>query len=278
MRTYILMVVALLLLFGCTSPPSTIINNTFNTTNSTNFSVQKVLLPNYTVSLGDTVYVNYTLKVDGKVIDTNNETVAKTAGIYTSTRKYEPLKFVVQFNKGIIDGFVANVIGMKINETETFSVDPKRGYGIYDPTKVITVDRYYDRSMFETVPRSFLESRGINITQGAGFNTNYGLVTIQNVTQDNVTLFYLLTPGQKFTVNGVPQSVRTITDYNVTLERLLDVNKTYALPNPTTGAVTAYRVLNKTNSSITLDGNSPLANKTLVFQVTLVNAEVGSGG
>lgn len=226
----------------------------------------------YSVNLGDKISVNYTLWVDGKVYDTNNETLAIESGIYNPYRVYGPFVFDVIFNQGVIDGFVANVIGMTINETISFAVTPDRGYGYYDETKVITVPRYYNKSLFETVPLSYFEEQGLNTSVGTGFDTPYGTVFINSTNEENATLFYVLSPGQKFTFNGIPQEVVNLTNFTATIEYTFKQNSTYVIPHPQTGAPTSYLVTNKTEQNITLDANHKLANKTLIFEVTLLDA------
>jgi len=201
-------------------------------------------------------------------------TLANESGIYNPYRTYQPFSYMVQFHQGVIDGFIINTIGMRINETVVFHVDPDRGYGPYDPSKVVTVPRYYNKSFYEEIPRSYLEDQGINISNGTAFGTAYGDVFITDFNEENVTLFYILFPGHSFVLNGVPQVINsTDTDaFIATIEYMLQENQTYVLPNPKTGAATNYKVIGKTDQNITLDPNHPLANETLTFQVTLIDA------
>lgn len=67
------------------------------------------------VKSGDTVTLDYTLTVDGGLVDTS-------AG-------RQPLTFAVGSGQ-VIKGFDEAVIGMKIGEEKTFSVAPEEGYGI----------------------------------------------------------------------------------------------------------------------------------------------------
>lgn len=277
MKNWIMLVLAMLLLFGCVNPPQPPANATnqppvVNAANNTTLTL-KPLAPGDSIVAGDTVSADYTLRVDDKVIDTTNATLANQSGIYNPTRTYAPLQFQVAFNKGLITGFITNVIGMEVNETESFAVDPARGYGPYDPGKVLVIPRYYQKNLSEDVPRAYLEANGVNVTIGTGFNTVSGTVFIQNVTNDTATLYYVLEPGENFTVNGIPQHVANVSDMAATMEFALDVNQSYLLPDPTTGQATTFKVLDKTDTNITLDGNNPLANKTLDFTVTIRAAE-----
>jgi FKBP-type peptidyl-prolyl cis-trans isomerase 2 len=288
MRQYALLL-ALLVIFGClqpqvsgnnttevnvTEPPNTTVVSPVNTTQNTTEPSTPVLPPNYKVSIGDRVWVNYTLWVNDSVYDTNNESLAKEAGIYSAGRAYEPFSYVVQFNQGVIDGFIINTVGLMVNETVVFDVDPERGYGFYDQSKVVMVPRYYNRSVFETVPREYLESMDLDLTVGTAYETEVGMVFINQTNEDNITLFYILVPGHKFTLNGVPQQVVNASeDYTVTIEHALNVDKYYTLPHPGTGMPTRFLVTNKSAQDITLDANHPLANETLTFEVTLLKVE-----
>jgi len=226
------------------------------------------------VKMNDTVSVDYTLRVDGKVVDTNNPILANESGIYNPMRVYEPLTFKVSFDSGMIPGFVANLLAMEVNDTKRFTVAPEDGYGLIDPNKFITVPRYYTKDLYETVPRASLEKNGVTINKtGAGYKTPYGTVIVTNYTDENVTLFYMLTPGTNFTVSGIPQGVVEVSNYTATIEFLLEQNKTYLLPHPETGERQYFLVSDKNDQNITLDGNHPLANKTLDFDVKLLKIE-----
>ncbi len=283
MRRYIVFAIVLMLVFGCPQteipsnetaeePPQTLITPVTPPTTEQPPEIPTIP-PGYTVNLGDTVWVNYTLWVNGIVIDTNNATLANESGIYNPQRKYEPFVYTVEFNKGVIEGFIINTIGLALNETVYFDVDPARGYGPYDPTKVIVVPRYYEVSNYETVPRAYLEQQGVNISNGTAYNTPYGDVFIDSFNEENVTLFYIFLPGHSFILKGIPQKIVSTDSaaFTATIEYMLEVNKTYSLPHPQTGMPTPFLVTDKTDQNITLDGNHPLANETLTFRVTLVD-------
>jgi FKBP-type peptidyl-prolyl cis-trans isomerase 2 len=294
MRNIIIIAIIGMLLFGCTNPPPSGNNTTYTPPVMSNGTVaqnvtapvanqtgqnqtlqnqsQQPLPPDYTVNLGDNVSVMYSLYIDGTLYDTNNATLANASGLYNPSRKYVPLDFTAQIGSGMIDGFVINVVGMKLNETVSFRVDPARGYGPYDEGKVVVVPRYYNKSMSEVVPRSYFTERNLDVSNGTTYETPYGMVFIQDFNDENVTLFYasLAKEGYQFTYNGIPTRVKTSFVENVTLERMLEVNKSYVVPDPRTGQAARYLVTEKTDQNITLDGNHPLANKSLDFTVTLL--------
>lgn len=270
MRNLIILSFAALLLFGCINPPPEANNTTSPPVLTTpgKASVPAGNLTPYSVSWGDNVSVMYALYVDGRLFDTNNATLANESGIYNPSRSYKPFNFTVEVGKGVIKGFVLSVIGMEEGETLAFSVRPENGYGPYDPGEVSVIPRYYEKNLTEVVPLAYFEERGMNVTNGTGYETPYGTVFVQDINEENVTLFYVL--GKGFTVNGIPQKPIKSSNLTATIEFDLDLNKTYALPDPLTGERKVFLVTDKNETDITLDANSPLANKTLEFEVTML--------
>lgn len=270
---------ALMLVFaGCIvqAPPAneTVLTDVSPPSNITeNMSGITVPDPDYAVQFGDTVWVDYVLRVDGEIYDTSKRDLVFGTNEYNPARNYAPLQFVVEFNSGIIDGVIINTIGMKVNETVRYDVEPSRGYGLSDPSKIILIPRYYDKSFYETIPRDYLESQGVEISNGTGFERPYGPVFIHDFNEENVTLFYVFIKGAEFELNGVPQRIANITNTSATIEFALDVNESYWLPVPETQEWQIFRILEKDDEYITLDYNHPLANKTLNFEVTLVKVE-----
>ena len=70
------------------------------------------------VADGKTVKVHYTLKVDGKVVD--------------SSKDHGPIEFKAGAHQ-MIPGFEKAVMGMKAGEKKTFKVKPEDGYGPVNP-------------------------------------------------------------------------------------------------------------------------------------------------
>lgn len=246
--------ITLLLLFGCIggqteTPPQTKIKET--------------------VVLGDTVLVDYTLKLDdGTVIDTSIKSVAEQAGIYDSNREYKPLGFKVGEGTGLLKGFVYGTIGMKANETKEVILQPADGYGVYDPEKTYDLDLYYNISKYVNVSRKTLEAKGWDIFKGNVYDTDVSTVAIEAFDNETVTLRYQLQVGQKFTFNGVPQKVVNITN-NDTFIIKLDLVKgmEYQVGGQTGNRVAKVTEINDTVAI--LDENGPLAGKVLHFFVTV---------
>ncbi len=273
MKNVILAAIFVIFLFGCVNQYQGSSNQSQGNANQANPTPAYGKLPsNYTVQLGDLVWVDYTLWVDSKVYDTNNATLANKSGIYNPQRSYVPLEFNASFDGSMIKGFVLNIVGLRINETLVFDVPPVAGYGIYDPTKVIVTPRYYERPLSESAPLAYFRSRGINISKGTMVSQS-PLVFVENISNDTVTLYYMLSPGQQFTQNGITSKVLNASNTSATMELVFQNGSTYMIPNPQTGATTQFKVVNINDSSITLDANHPLANKTLTFKVTVLKIQ-----
>ena len=78
------------------------------------------------VSEGKSVKVRYTLKVNGKVID--------------SSAGREPLQFI-EGSHQVVPGFEKAVMGMKAGQKKSFSVSPAEGYGPEDPKAIKSVPK-----------------------------------------------------------------------------------------------------------------------------------------
>jgi len=75
---------------------------------------------------GKLVKVNYTLTVDGNVID--------------SSKEGEPFEFRTGDNQ-VIPGFEEALMGMHAGEKKSFQVSPDKGYGNEDPRGIQTISR-----------------------------------------------------------------------------------------------------------------------------------------
>lgn len=78
------------------------------------------------VTEGKTVKVNYTLRVDGSVLD--------------SSQGRDPIEFTTG-NRQMIAGFEKAVMGMQVGEKKSFEVSPEEGYGPEDPGAMQEVPR-----------------------------------------------------------------------------------------------------------------------------------------
>ena len=83
------------------------------------------------------VSIEYTLTVDGEVIDASEES--------------DPLEYL-QGYQNIIPGLERELAGMKIGESKEITVLPKDGYGEQDPEAVIEIPRREFPKDFEVKP------------------------------------------------------------------------------------------------------------------------------
>lgn len=232
--------------------------------------------PEETAYYGDIVTVDYILYVDGEMIETSMEDVARDNALYSPFKTYRPLTFRLELGEGIIEGFVKGIIGMKENESTMFTIPPgPDAYGYYDPMKVYNVSRYYQFNALEVVPRSYFEDKNITVEVGTGFDTEIGTVFIENVSGDEVTMMYVFQPGDGFSYNGFHHVVVSGTDENMSYTMMFDVreNGTYHTTSLIDGKPVSVKVTKLTNDTITFDENHNLAGETLEYNVTLLHLE-----
>jgi len=262
-----------------------------------------------TVKKGDTISVNYSGSLqDGKVFDTNIESVAKEYDLIKP--EYVPLEFTVG-EPGMIKGFDEGVVGMKVGETKTVTVLPVDGYGPVDPELISAYDIIENISAKEnSFPRVFnISLEEFEATYGQGHNksdnvippgTNINL-TILNISNVVSLSYNLKAEYQIFTQNSPwNMTVVKINETNLTIKPSVKKNDTIRLPldqfqkTPWTSTV-----IGLTNDNITLrhnaipetkiqsmygtmtvrfnetsffiDQNHDLAGKTLIFNITLVS-------
>ena len=258
---FVILILGIFLLFGCIGQPADIKppepgkNTTF----------EKV------VQYGDAVAVEYALILqNGTVYDTNSESVAKGSGIYDPLRKYFPLKFTVTKGVGLIDGFVEGVIGMKEGGKRQIEIPPEKGYGVFDPNKLTSIPLYYEKERFEEVPMAWLKTQNVEIKNDSVFQTNIGLVSIYNFTNETATLEYLLPVGSKFKFNGLPQIVANKSVNSFTIKYDLEEGKDYVTFDSKAGMQKFVRVISINETNVILDENHPLAGQTLIFYVTML--------
>ena len=79
-----------------------------------------------TVQNGVVVSMEYTLKIDGEVID--------------SSEGHDPLEFLAG-HRNIISGLESEMIGMKVGESKDVVVAPADGYGEYDDEAYLDVPK-----------------------------------------------------------------------------------------------------------------------------------------
>lgn len=203
MKTYLLALMATLLLFGCTSSPPQVSSSASPST-----QLVETIPPTSTISTnpggnmaavanGDKVGVWYMGSLeDGTVFDTNIVEEAKKAGSYQASRPYVPLEFTVGAGE-MIKGFDAGVVGMKEGETKTITIAPKDGYGELRADMIVQI------------PVSTLKSSGIEPKAGQVLTTANGARgVIREVGTINATVdFNHFLAGQKLIFKVTMQKI-----------------------------------------------------------------------
>ncbi len=256
-----------------------------------------------TVKKGDTVSVNYTGSLqDGKVFDTNIESVAKQYDINKS--EYVPLNFTVG-EPGMIKGFDEGVVGMKVGETKSLTILPEDGYG---PVKHEMIEAYpiiqivptvfpriievpikqfeatfgpeHKKGDVVTIPNSKMNLTIVNITSNVTLSYNFKIdeqipsdapwnQTVVKIDDKNITMAYSVKKDEIIQFDNVPwtTTVIDVNKQNMTLRH-------NAVPD--TNIQTMFGTLIKVHfneTSIIMDQNHELAGKTLIFNITLVSIE-----
>jgi FKBP-type peptidyl-prolyl cis-trans isomerase 2 len=85
---------------------------------------------------GDVVRFDYTLYVDGKLVETSDEAVAKTNGIHRDNRRYQPLTITLG-SKQIIPGLESHLRSHgQVGTAVTADIPAEEAYGARDPKKI----------------------------------------------------------------------------------------------------------------------------------------------
>jgi FKBP-type peptidyl-prolyl cis-trans isomerase 2 len=212
------------------------------------------------VKSGDVVQVLYTGKYEnGSVFDSGNIT------------------FRVN-NSEVIRGFDEAVINMKVGDKKTVTIAPANAYGFPDPNKILII------------PLTTELNRTQNITEQA-FNLTFNVPPVVNSTYrvegmawyvrvmsiNNGTVLMANEPingtsfdlkdslGNKYGIGTIDvEGEKIIVRYHPTIGSV--VTSVTGL-----GSVSVGRITSANATDMSIDFNSPLAGKTLVFDITLLN-------
>lgn len=134
-----------------------------------------------TIGPGDTVVLDYTISLNGVIIDTSIEEVAQKANIFDEERTYEPLVIVIGGKAG--ESGVAPlavekaILGMKVGEETTVRVYPLDAYGYQDPQKRVRMSK-----------EEFITETGLDPIEGQYYQWGNAFFTIYEVTEDEIGL------------------------------------------------------------------------------------------
>ena len=254
------------------------------------------------VQKGDTVYLKFVQKLEnGTIIGTNYEEIAKKEGIIKD--KYPPLIFTVgkgQVPKGLEDA----VIGMKISDKKTITLEPKDAYGEYMKELVVLGDRiqYQDRNITAQITEhltseDFRRAFGKNVAI-LGDNVSTDVTPwdykITGIKDNNITVKAIINKGQSYKLPETPWNSTAIEvkDDEATFRQ--DPPNGFIVPtelgnatvtatgdklkiiiNPKIGDTSILdgvpaRVTQINETHITYDANQPLAGKTIIFDIELI--------
>ncbi len=256
----------------------------------------------HVVQKGDTVYLKYVQKFEnGTIISTNYENIAKKEGIIKD--KYPPLIFIV--GKGQVPiGLENAVIGMKLNDKKTITLQPKDAYGEYMKELVALGDRiqYQDRNITAQITEH-LTSEAFRAAFGKnaailGDNVSTDVTPwdyrITSIKDNNITVKAIINKGQSYQLPETPWNSTAIEvkDNEATFRQ--DPPDGFIVPtelgnatvtatgdklkiviNPKVGDISVLngipaRVTQINETHITYDANQPLAGKTIIFEFELI--------
>ena len=260
---------------------------------------------------GDSVTVDYIGKfTDGKIFDSSIQSEAKKSDNYSEGRNYSPFNVTLKEGGGSISGFWKGIVGMKIGETKTITIAPEDAYGKdwidrgEDTVEKKIFDKIIDRTVAiedtkdiitMDIEKKLLEQSGEELKVG-GILTNDRWIKakIVKIWTDKVTLDInndnnpfkgkKLVKGTKIVdEEGNTSTITKVTDKEVFLQVDNKANPFYD-KKLEAGLVGVYKdsqritIKKIEGDKITIGveekNTHPLANKTLIFDLTLktVNA------
>ncbi|MCX9026272.1 MAG: FKBP-type peptidyl-prolyl cis-trans isomerase [Candidatus Methanoperedens sp.] len=254
-----------------------------------------------TVKIGDNVSVDYIGKVDGSVVVTSIESVAKENNLSSSNRKYVPINFTVGSGM-VIKGFDKGVIGMKVGESRMLTIPPEEGFGQRDPNLIKIIPVIQNISSTTTFPRVF----NVSVDQfESTFGSNHSIgdivkipdtnitATVKNMTASNISLSYNSVVGAQVSQLPWKETVIKIDENIITTKFETKKNDIVQLPNSAWNStvidVNSENITLRHNriqdtqmltpsgnvrvhfndTYITIDMNNELAGQTFVFNVTV---------
>jgi len=117
-----------------------------------------------TVKNGDFIKIDYNEIVEGEVIFTTDQEIAKAKGIYDAECQYGPSLIVIGAGQLVL-GFEEDLIGKEIGYSGQVEVLPEKGFGKRDPKKV------------ETVPITRFKEEKPIVGMRVGMEGRYGIVS-----------------------------------------------------------------------------------------------------
>jgi FKBP-type peptidyl-prolyl cis-trans isomerase 2 len=116
------------------------------------------------VKNGDFIKIDYNESVEGQIIATTDEALAKEKGIYDQETQYGPHLVVVGAGQ-LVAGFEEDLIGKEIGHSGSIEIPPEKAFGTHDPKKV------------ETVSITKFKEEKPHVGMRVGMEGKYGVIT-----------------------------------------------------------------------------------------------------
>lgn len=194
------------------------------------------LMQEPTVGPGDTIVLNYTISLNGTIVDTSLSDVAERANIYDKDRTYEPLVIMIGGTPGEqeVAPFAVEkaLLGMKVGETRTIRLYPLDAYGYWDKARVVKMAK-----------DEFVQNTGLDPIQGQTYQWGNRRFNMYLVTEDSVYLDF----NHRFAVNAANRVTVPRADFEQSTKAYVGNVVLY-------GGVTAV-VIEVTETDVVLDVN-----------------------
>lgn len=246
------------------------------------------ITPPKTAQPGDTVYIDYIgyFQTDNLVFDTSIQSVAQDnvtypkAYSFTYRSSYSPLQFTIGSGT-VVKGFDLGVRGLAVGQTTTIVVPPSEGYGAADPSRIFV------HNLTETVPvrvtmneTEFRSAYGQDAVSGTNVSDPvYGWSATVSVLNGVVTVTNSPYPGQVVHPYGAwDATVLSIDDGAnngtgvITVHHGLDASMVDKIGARAPNGQTFYlSAVDDVAGTYTLNFNTQVVGRTLVFQITLTS-------
>lgn len=238
-------------------------NTSSNTTTTTKLSATAI-----TAKEGDVVEIDYVGKyLNGTVFDTSMEDVAKNSGIYNSMRSYKPIVLTIGLNE-VIQGVEEAIVGMEVGQQKKdVVIKPENGYGEWSPDNIEEIPRVQNTSRVENISLSLFENvTGEKAVAGRTVEVPEMLwpITILDTKEDMVS------------IRHNPENGTMVPTLFGNASLLVTDDRIYAKleVKPGDKLITQLgyvKVMNVSDTMVTLDVNHELAGQTIIFDLKLVS-------
>ncbi|MBU0585894.1 hypothetical protein KJ780_00105 [Candidatus Micrarchaeota archaeon] len=228
------------------------------------------------VVFGDTVLVDYIIKANFTnmstnatylaVYDTTMESVANQHGIMSGRTLFGPQVFNTS-NGGSFPAFARGLVGVEVGGNKTFVLSPEDAFGPRNDSLVFTINRTYSRSLYEWIPKIYIEQFNVTYSVGDIINSQHFDMEVVNVTNQSVVVRYNLEVNRSFLYAGLMERVVSIDNDTMLVEVLAYPGVEYNTKLPNENVNVTATVISKNETHIIFDANGPLAGKDVEFTV-----------